>query len=310
MKVLLATSKPFSPKAVQGITNIIESAGHELVKLEKYTEQSELIEAVKDVSAIIIRSDIIDKEVIEAAPELKIVVRAGSGYDNVDLDTATKHGVCVMNTPGQNANAVAELVVGMMLYMNRNQFDGSAGKEAINRRIGLYAYGSVAKNVARIAEGLNMTIYAYSRTLAKDTENKVGEFGVHTAYSNEELFDNSDVISLHTPLNENTRKCVNYNLLSRMAQDGLLINTARKEVVNEDDLIRIMEERPAFKYATDIQADKHELFLEKFPKRYFATPKKMGAQTGEANVNAGMASAHQIVSFFKDGDETFRVNKK
>ena len=309
MKVLLATEKPFAPKAVQGITKIVESAGHELLKLEKYADKSELLEAVKDANAIIIRSDIIDAEVIEAAPNLKIVVRAGSGYDNVDLETATKHNVCVMNTPGQNANAVAELVVGMMLYMYRNQFDGTAGKELIEKRIGLHAWGNVAKNVARVAEGLNMDIYAFSRTLAKDKENKVGEYGVKTAYTTEELYEDSDIISLHVPLNEHTRESINYNLLSKMSESGLLVNTARKEIIAEDDLIRIMEERPAFKFATDIKPDKHEEFLEKFPKRYFATPKKMGAQTAEANINAGMAAAQQIISFFKDGDETFKVNK-
>ncbi|WP_298652946.1 NAD(P)-dependent oxidoreductase [uncultured Proteiniphilum sp.] len=309
MKVLLATSKPFAYQAVQGIQNIIESAGHQFMKLEKYEGESQLLDAVKDVDALIIRSDMIGKEIMKAAPNLKVIVRAGAGYDNVDLDAATDCGICVMNTPGQNANAVAELVFGMMIYVQRNQFDGSVGRELSGRRLGLYAFGNVAKMVAKIARGFDMPVYAYSPTLTHDDLRKEGEYGVITAYTNKELFRNSDFISLHMPLLEETRYCVNYSLLSLMPQDGFLINTARKELVVEDDLIRIMEERPAFQYAADVKPDKHEEFLQKFPKRYFATSKKLGAQTTDANKNAGLAAANQIVAFFRNGDERFKVNQ-
>lgn len=309
MKVLLATSKPFALPAVQGIQNIIESAGHQFVKLEKYGDESQLLDAVKDADALIIRSDVINKNIMEAAPNLKIIVRAGAGYDNVDLEAATGCGICMMNTPGQNANAVAELVFGMMIYAQRNQFDGSVGRELIGRRLGLYAFGNVAKMVARIARGFYMPVYAYSPTLTHDDLRKEGEYGVITVYSNKELFQNSDFISLHMPLLEETRCCVDYSLLSLMPQDGVVINTARKELVVEDDLIRIMEERPAFQYATDVKPDKHEEFLEKFPRRYYSTPKKLGAQTMDANKNAGLAAANQIVAFFRNGDDRFRVNR-
>lgn len=310
MRVLLATSKPFALQAVKRIQEIVESAGHTLVILEKYTDKSKLLEAVKDVEAVIVRSDIVDGEVIFAAPNLKVIVRAGAGYDNVDLDAATQQGICVMNTPGQNANAVAELVFGMAIYMQRNQFDGSVGRELKDRRLGLYAFGNVAKMVARIARGFDMPVYAYSPTLTHDDLRKEGEYGVIAAYSNIELFENSDIVSLHMPLLDETCNCVNYSLLSHMPQDGLLINTARKELIVEDDLLRIMEERPLFQFVTDIKPDKHEEFLAKFPKRYFSTPRKSGAQTVEANLNAGLAAARQIVSFFKDGDDKFRVNRK
>lgn len=308
MKVLLATSKPFALQAVQGIQNVIETAGLKFEKLETYTDKSQLLDAVRDVNALIVRSDCVDGDVMDAAPELKLIIRAGAGYDNVDLEAATKRGICVMNTPGQNANAVAELVFGMMIFMQRNQFNGTVGRELINRRLGLYAFGNVAKKVARIARGFNMAVYAYSPALTHDDLRKEGEYGVITAYSNRELFENSDIMSLHMPLLEDTKKCVNYNLLAYMPKDGLLINTARKELIAEDDLIRIMEERPEFQYVTDIKPDKHDVFLEKFPNRYFTTPKKSGAQTREANRNAGIAAAHQTVMFFKNGDDRFRVN--
>ncbi|QRX64398.1 3-phosphoglycerate dehydrogenase [Dysgonomonadaceae bacterium zrk40] len=310
MKILLATGKPFATKAVEEIQQIIESAGYRFEKLESYTDKPQLLEAVKDVDALIIRSDVIDREVLEAAPNLKVVVRAGSGYDNVDLVTATKRGVCVMNTPGQNANAVAELVFGMMIFMQRNQFDGSVGHELFNKRLGLYAFGNVAKMVARIARGFNMTVNAYSPTLTHDDLRKEGEYGVITVYNNRELFENSDFLSLHMPLLEETRNCVGYELLSLMPPDGVLINSARKELVVEADLLRIMEERPRFQYITDVKPDRHEEFQARFPKRYFSTPKKMGAQTTEANINAGLAAAGQIVSYFRKGDERFRVNNK
>lgn len=310
MKVLIATEKPFASQAVQEIRKIIVDAGHAFVVLEKYTEKLQLLEAVKDANALIIRSDKIDKEVMDAAPELKVIVRAGAGFDNVDLDAATARDICVMNTPGQNSNAVAELVIGMLLYVQRKEFCGSTGNELKNNRLGLYAFGNVAKMVAKIARGFSMPIYAYSPILTHDDLRKEGEYGVISVYSAEELFENSDIISLHMPLLEDTRACVNYNLLSRMPDNGIVVNSARKEVINEDDLMRIMEERPNFKYITDIKADKHDEFEAKFANRYFATPKKAGAQTAEANINAGLAAARQIVAFFKSGDERCRVNPK
>lgn len=308
MKVLLATSKPFALEAVHEIQNIVEAAGHLFTKLENYCDKSELLEAVVDVDAVIIRSDIVDEEVLEAGLNLKIVIRAGAGYDNVDLEAATARNICVMNTPGQNANAVAELVFGMMLYMQRNQFDGTVGREIKDRRLGLYAFGNVAKMVAKIARGFGMPVYAYSPTLTHDDLRKEGEYGVIAAYSNKELFKNCEFMSLHMPLLEETRACVDYELLSYMPEDGLLINTARKELVKEDDLLRIMEERPKFQYVTDVKPDKHEEFMARFSKRYYATPKKSGAQTTDANINAGLAAANQIVSFFSTGDDRFRVN--
>lgn len=309
MKVLLATGKPFASQAVEGIQKIIEAAGLTFVKLESYTDYSQLLEAMKDANAVIIRSDMIDEALIKAAPELKVIVRAGAGYDNVDLAAATASGVCVMNTPGQNANAVAELVIGMMIYMQRNQFDGTVGRELSGRRLGLYAFGNVAKMVAKIARGFSMPVYAYSPTLTHDDLRKEGEYGVIEAYSSRELFEGSDFVSLHMPLLEETRYCVDYELLSYMSQDGVLINTARKELVVEEDILRIMEERPLFQYITDVMPDKHDEFVARFPKRYFSTPRKSGAQTKDANINAGLAAAEQIVAFFKRGDDRYRVNK-
>lgn len=308
MKVLLATGKPFALQAVEGIQNIIEAAGHTFVKLENYTDKSQILEAVSDANAMIIRSDIIDQDIIDVAHNLKVIVRAGAGYDNVDLAAATASGVCVMNTPGQNANAVAELVIGMMIYMQRNHFDGTVGRELSERRLGLYAFGNVAKMVAKIARGFSMPVYAYSPTLTHDDLRKEGEYGVIEAFSSKELFERSDFVSLHMPLLEETRYCVDYALLSYMSEDGVLINSARKELVVEEDIIRIMEERPLFQYITDVRPDKHDEFVAKFPKRYFSTPKKTGAQTTDANINAGLAAAKQIVAFFKNGTDCFRVN--
>lgn len=308
MKVLLVTEKPFAAQAVAEIKKIIVDAGYEFVVLEKYTDKAQLLEAVKDADGIIIRSDIIDDEVMAAAPKLKTIIRAGAGFDNVQLDAATKRNICVMNTPGQNANAVAELVFGLLLYVERNFFNGTTGHELKNNRLGLFAFGNVAKMVAKIARGFSMPVYAYSPILTHDDLRKEGEYGVISVYSAEELAQNSDIMSLHMPLLEDTRKCVNYDLLSRMPNNGIVINTARKEIVNEDDLIRIMDERPKFKYITDIKPDKHDEFSSKFPGRYFASPKKMGAQTAEANINAGLAAARQMVAFFKSGDDRYRVN--
>lgn len=309
MKILVATEKPFSKQAVDGIKEITKKSGHELVMLEKYTTKQELLDAVKSVNAIIIRSDLIDKEVLNAAKYLKIVVRAGTGFDNVDLETATANGVCVMNTPGQNSNAVAELVVGFLLYLTRNGFDGTSGTELKGKKLGLHAFGYIGEIVAQIGQGLGMEVYAYSPSLSKDPE-RGKEHGVIAVQSPEELYDKSEIISLHMPANADTKEIVNYDLLRRLPENGIVVNTARKEVINEADMVKIMSERPKFKYATDIKGSNHDEMVEKFGKRYFASTKKCGAQTAEANMNAGLAAAEQIVNFFENGDEEFRVNEK
>lgn len=306
MKVLIATDKPFAKVAVDGIRKEVEAAGYELALLEKYTEKQQLLDAVKDVDAIIIRSDKIDKEVIEAAPQLKVVVRAGAGFDNVDLEAATAHNVCVMNTPGQNSNAVAELVFGMLVMGVRSFYDGKAGSELKGKKLGIHAYGNVGRNVARIAKGFGMDILAYDAFCPAEV---IKSEGVCPMESAEALYENSDVISLHIPATAETKQSINYAMVNRMPKDGILVNTARKEVINEDELIKLMEERTDIKYLTDVMPDKHEEFQSKFAGRYFATPKKMGAQTAEANINAGIAAAEQIVRFFKNGDQKFRVNK-
>lgn len=307
MKFLIATEKPFAPAAVKQIREIIENECHETVLLEKYTDKNELLHAVSTVDAMIVRSDVVDKEVLDAAGNLKIVVRAGAGYDNVDLHAATANNVCVMNTPGQNSNAVAELVFGMLLYLARCGFDGSTGSELKGKKLGLHAFGYIGKQVAKIANGFGMEVLAYSPSLALNPE-KGKEFNVTAVQSPGELYERSEIISLHMPANDQTRGSINYDLLSKLPQKGIVINTARKEVVNEPDMLRIMEERPGFKYATDIKPVNHDKMVRKFGNRYLASAKKCGAQTGEANVNAGLAAAEQIVKFFADGDETFRVN--
>ena len=306
MKVLLATEKPFAKIAVDDIRRVIESAGYELILLEKYTDKAQLLDAVKDANAIIIRSDIIDKEVFDAAKELKIVVRAGAGYDNVDLEAATEHGVCVMNTPGQNSNAVAELVLGMFVYAVRNFFNGTSGTELRGKKLGIHAYGNVGRNVARIAKGFGMDVYAYDAFCP----NEVMEAdGVKPIASAKELYEACSLISLHLPATPETKNSINYDLLKDMPKNAVLVNTARKEVINESELIRLMDERNDFKYITDIMPAAHMKFVELFPTRYFSTLKKMGAQTAEANINAGIAAAEQIVDFFTNGCEKFRVNK-
>lgn len=307
MKVLVATEKPFAKVAVDGIRKEIEGAGYELALLEKYTDKQQLFDAVKDANAVIIRSDIIDKEVLDAAKELKIVVRAGAGYDNVDLEAATAHGVCVMNTPGQNSNAVAELAFGMMVMAVRNFYDGKSGMELKGKKLGIHAYGNVGRNVARIAKGFGMDIYAYDAYCPKEA---MEADGVKPVDSAEELYATCNVVSLHIPATAETKNSINYALVNRMPKNGLLVNTARKEVINEAELIKLMEDRPDLKYVTDIMPVANEEFAAKFPGRYFSTPKKMGAQTAEANINAGIAAARQIVGFLKDGCEKFRVNKK
>lgn len=306
MKILIATDKPFAKVAVDGIRKEVEAAGYELALLEKYTEKAQLLDAVKDANAIIIRSDIVDAEVLAAAKELKIVVRAGAGYDNVDLDAATAQGVCVMNTPGQNSNAVAELALGMMVYAVRNFYNGTSGTELMGKKLGIHAYGNVGRNVARIAKGFGMEIYAYDAFCPKEVIEKDGVKAVDSA---EELYKTCNVISLHIPATPETKKSINYNLLKDMPKGAILVNTARKEVINEDELIKLMDERSDFKYLTDIMPAANDKFTELFAGRYFSTPKKMGAQTAEANINAGIAAAQQIVNFLKDGCEKYKVNK-
>lgn len=306
MKVLIATDKPFAKIAVDGIRKEIEGAGFELALLEKYTEKSQLLDAVKDANAIIIRSDIIDAEVLDAAKDLKIVVRAGAGYDNVDLEAATAHNVCVMNTPGQNANAVAELALGLMVMALRNFYNGTSGSELMGKKLGIHAYGNVGRNVARIAKGFGMEIYAFDAFCPKEVIEKDGVKAVDSA---EELYSTCDIVSLHIPATAETKNSINRELVNKMKKGGLIVNTARKEVINETELIELMEERIDLKYVTDIMPAANAAFMAKCEGRYFSTPKKMGAQTAEANINAGIAAAKQIVGFFKEGCEKFRVNK-
>lgn len=306
MKVLIATEKPFAKVAVDGIRQEIEAAGYELALLEKYTEKAQLLQAVKDADAVIIRSDIIDNEVLDAAKQLKIVVRAGAGYDNVDLAAATAHNVVVMNTPGQNSNAVAELVFGLLVYAVRNFYNGKAGTELKGKKLGILAFGNVGRNVARIAAGFGMDIYAYDAFCPKEA---IEAAGVHAVDSTEALFDTCDIVSLHIPATPETKNSINYEMVNRLPKGGILINTARKEVIDEAGLIRLMEEREDLKYVSDIAPAAAEEFAAKFAGRYFATPKKMGAQTAEANINAGIAAAKQIVGFLRDGITKFQVNK-
>lgn len=306
MNVLIATDKPFAKVAVDGIRQVVETAGYTLSLLEKYTEKKQLLDAVVDADAIIIRSDLIDAEVLSAAKKLKIVVRAGAGYDNVDLEAATKAGVCVMNTPGQNANAVAELALGMMVYAVRNQYNGTSGSELMGKKLGIHAYGNVGRNVARIAKGFGMDIYAYDAFCPNPV---IEADGVKPVASAQELYTLCNVVSLHIPATAETKNSINAALVGLMPKGAVLVNTARKEVIDEVSLIGLMEERADFKYMTDIQPSAHATFVDKFSERYFSTPKKMGAQTGEANINAGIAAAKQIVEFFVSGNEKFRVNK-
>ena len=307
MKVLVATDKPFAKVAVDGIRKEVEAAGYELVLLEKYGEKAKLLEAVKDVDAIIIRSDVVDAEVLDAAKQLKIVVRAGAGYDNVDLAAATAHNVCVMNTPGQNSNAVAELALGLMVMAVRNMYNGTSGTELKGKTLGIHAYGNVGRNVARIAKGFGMDIYAFDAFCPKEA---IEADGVKAVASAEELYSTCQVISLHIPATAETKNSIGYDLVGKMPKGALLVNTARKEVINEPELLKLMEERTDLKYVTDIMPASNAEFAERFAGRYFSTPKKMGAQTAEANINAGIAAARQIVGYFKDGCEKFRVNKK
>ena len=306
MKVLVATEKPFAKVAIDGIKQVLDEAGYEMALLEKYTDKKELLDAVADADAIIIRSDIVDAEVIEAAKQLKIVVRAGAGYDNVDLQAASAANVVVMNTPGQNANAVAELAAGLMVYAVRNLFNGTSGTELMGKKLGIHAYGNVGRNVARVAKGFGMEIYAFDAFCPKEV---IENDGVKALDSAEELYETCQFISLHIPATAETKNSINYALLERMPKNAVLVNTARKEVINEVELIKLMEDRADFRYVTDIMPAANAEFAAQFPTRYFSTPKKMGAQTAEANINAGIAAAQQIVGFIRDGINRFQVNK-
>jgi D-3-phosphoglycerate dehydrogenase len=305
-KVLIATDKPFAPIAVKGISKVVEEAGFELVLLENYTSHDDFIRAIADVDAVIIRSDKANKAVIDAGKNLKIIVRAGAGYDNIDLQAATEKGVCAMNTPGQNSNAVAELALGMMVYHARNFFNGKSGFELKDKKLGLHAYGYVGKNVARIAHGFGMKVFAFDPFISKAEIEKDGVTAVDSA---EELYKTCNYISLHIPANSQTKQSINYGLLSKMPAPAVLVNTARAEVIQEADLLKIFSDRQDFTYLSDVEPNNKAEFESNFKGRYFFTPKKMGAQTEEANINAGIAAAKQIVNFLKNGDRTFQVNK-
>lgn len=305
MKVLVATEKPFAAAAVDGIKKEIEGAGNELVLLEKYTEKAQLLDAVKDVDAMIIRSDKADAEVLDAAKNLKIIVRAGAGYDNIDLVAATAHNVVAENTPGQNSNAVAELVFGLLVFTVRNFYNGKAGSELKGKKLGILAFGNVGRNVARIAKGFGMEVAAYDAFCPADV---IEAAGVHAVKSQDELFQTCAIVSLHIPATPETIKSIDYKTVNQLPKGGILINTARKEVINEPELLKLLAEREDLKFITDIKPDADADFA-KFEGRYFSTPKKMGAQTAEANINAGIAAAKQINAFFKDGCTKFQVNK-
>lgn len=306
MKVLVATEKPFAPVAVEGIKNVVSKAGYDFALLEKYTDKAQFLSAVSDTDALIIRSDKVDEEVFNAAPNLKIVVRAGAGYDNIDLAAATAHHVVAMNTPGQNSNAVAELVMGLLVYTVRNFFNGKSGTELKGKTLGLLAFGNVGHNVARIAKGFGMNVQAYDAYCPKEV---IETADVKAVDSREELFASSDIVSLHIPATPETIHSINGELVNKLPKGGILINTARKEVIDEPSLISLLQQREDLKYIADIKPDADAEFAQKFQGRYFATPKKMGAQTAEANINAGLAAANQIVDYFKNGITKFQVNK-
>ncbi|MBN1599672.1 MAG: 3-phosphoglycerate dehydrogenase [Bacteroidales bacterium] len=304
-KVLVATVKPFAPVATKGIAKICEDAGFEMVLLEKYANQDELIDAVFDVEALIVRSDIVDSKVIDAAKNLKIVVRAGAGYDNIDLQASSSKGIVVMNTPGQNSNAVAELGLGMMIYLNRNGFNGKAGTELRGKTFGLHAYGHIGKIMGHIGKGLGMEIHAHDPFIDKiEIEND----GVKFEDNVKDLYKKCQYVAVNLPANDETKKIINYDLMSLMSEGATIVNTARKEIIDEDSLLKMFAERPDFRYITDIAPDCMDEIAAKYEGRFFWTPKKMGAQTAEANINAGLAAARQIIGFLKNGDTTYKVN--
>ena len=304
-KVLVATEKPFAKAAVDKIEAIVKEAGFEFALLEKYTDKADLLNAVKDASALIVRSDKVTAEVVEAAADLKIVVRAGAGYDNLDLEACSAKDVVAMNTPGQNSNAVAELAFGMMISMARNAYNGTAGTELRGKKIGIHAYGNVGVYVAKIAQGIGMEVYAFDPFVSAD---KMKADGVTPVDSVEELYATCQYVSLHIPANDKTKESINFDLLSKMPANAVLVNTARKEVIHEAEMIKLMNKRADFSYISDIAPDNKDEYTA-FEGRYFFTPKKMGAQTAEANINAGVAAANQIVDYIKNGNKTFQVNK-
>lgn len=306
MKVLVATEKPFAKKAVDGIRTEIENAGYELILLEKYTQKEQFLNAVAQADALIVRSDIVDSEVINAAPNLKIIVRAGAGYDNIDLNAATNRGIVVENTPGQNSNAVAELVFGMTVMAVRNMFNGTAGTELKDKRLGIHAFGQVGRNVARIAKGFGMEVSALDPYCPDQVMIDADVKPIHNIH---DLYSNNEVVSLHIPATDETRRSVGYDLITLLPKGAVLVNTARKEVMDEEGLERALNERPDIKYVADIKPDNADTLKEKFPDQVFFTPKKMGAQTAEANINAGIAAARQVVAYLRDGIDRFRVNK-
>ena len=306
MKVLVATEKPFAAVAVDGIRKVLDEAGYELALLEKYSSKQELLDAVADADGLIIRSDIVDKEVLDAAKQLKIVVRAGAGYDNIDLEASKAKGVVAQNTPGQNSNAVAELVFGMTVMAVRNMYNGTSGTELKEKSIGIHAFGQVGRNVARIAKGFGMEVSALDPYCPDEAIEAAGVKAIHSV---EELYSNNQFVSLHIPATAETKKSVGYELVKLMPKNGVLINTARKEVIDEEGLAKALEERPDIKYVADIKPDSAEELNAKFGDRVFFTPKKMGAQTAEANINAGIAAAKQTVAFLRDGINRFQVNK-
>lgn len=305
MKILVFTEKPFAPAAVKAIQNVINAAGADMLLVERGTRE-DLLKAVKDVNGLIVRSDIVDAEVMNNAPELKVIVRAGAGYDNIDLQAASNHGICVMNTPGQNSNAVAELVFGMIVMMCRNKFNGTSGSELKGKKLGIYAFGQVGRNVARIAKGFEMNVEALDVFVPDDSMIKEGVTPVHDV---KELFSNNDFVSLHIPATPQTKNSIGYDLVTLMPKNGVLVNTARKEVIDEEGLIKALEERPDLRYVSDIKPANIEEFEKKFADRVFFTPKKMGAQTAEANFNAGVAAAEQAIAYLRNGWNKFQVNK-
>lgn len=306
MKILIATEKPFAAAAVNGMKEIAQKAGHEVVLLEKYDSPEKLIKAVADADALIVRSDKVTADVIDAAKNLKIVVRAGAGYDNINLEACTAKNIVAMNTPGQNSNAVAELAISMMIYMSRNQFTPGTGSEIKGKRLGIQAYGNVGRLVAQKAKCLGMEVMAFDPYVPAE---KMKEEGVTPAESVEQMYSECNFISLHIPATAETKRSIGYGLITLMPSGGCLLNTARKEIINEAELEKALTDRPDLKYVTDIAADCQAELNEKFGKRVFATPKKMGAETAEANVNAGLAAASQIVDFFASGNTRFQVNK-
>lgn len=305
MKILVFTEKPFAPAAVKAIENVVNASGNELELVEQGT-RADLLEAIKNAEGLIVRSDKITADIMDAAPKLKVIVRAGAGYDNIDLEAATRHGICVMNTPGQNSNAVAELVFGMIIMMCRNQYNGKSGSELKGKSLGLYAFGQVGRNVARIAKGFGMEISALDKFVSDEF---MEGMGVKPLHDPKELFANNNFVSLHIPATPETKNSIGYDLVSLMPKGGVLVNTARKEVIDEPGLIKALEERPDLRYVSDIKPDSAEEFEHKFAERVFFTPKKMGAQTAEANFNAGVAAAEQVIAYLKDGWNKYQVNK-